>query len=72
MRILLTTAVLLVSCSYSVTNDYIDFLKVNGISYIGVDYFGGGVLLRGIYVVGAFRSAMQELVAAAPTPESSR
>ena len=42
MRALLVASLLLVSCSYSVTNDYIDFVKANGISYIGVDYFSGG------------------------------
>jgi hypothetical protein len=42
MRLLLATTVLVVSCTYSVTNDYIDFVKADGISYIGVDYFGGG------------------------------
>ena len=42
MRALLVASLLLVSCSYSVTNDYIDFVKANGISYIGVDHFSGG------------------------------
>src|SRR2546423_6641125 len=42
MRALLIASLVLVSCSYSVTNDYIDFVKADGISYIGVDYFGGG------------------------------
>ena len=42
MRALLVASLLLVSCSYSVTNDYIDFVKASGISYIGVDYFSGG------------------------------
>ena len=35
----LITALLLVSCTYSVTNDYIDFVQANGISYVAVDYF---------------------------------
>ena len=43
MRVLLAAALLLASCSYSVTNDYIDFVKVNGISYVGADYFGRGL-----------------------------
>src|SRR5207302_1714122 len=42
MRLLLAVSLLLVSCSYSITNDYIDFVKANGIEYISVDYFGGG------------------------------
>jgi len=42
MRMCLVAALLLVSCSYSVTNDYIDFVKANGISYIAVDHFGAG------------------------------
>jgi hypothetical protein len=42
MRRLLAAALLLVSCSYSVTNDYIDFVKANGINYMAVDYFSGG------------------------------
>ncbi|HEY8823570.1 MAG TPA: hypothetical protein VIP07_01670 [Candidatus Limnocylindria bacterium] len=41
MRLLLTGALLLVSC-YSVTNDYIDFVQANGINYVGVNYFSGG------------------------------
>lgn len=42
MRLLLAGALLLVSCTYSVTNDYIDFVKAGGVTYIGVDYFRGG------------------------------
>jgi hypothetical protein len=41
MRLMLATAILLVSCTYSVTNDYIDFVKADGIDYVGVHYFGG-------------------------------
>jgi hypothetical protein len=42
MRLLLAASLLLVSCSYSETSDYIDFVKANGISYVGVAYFSGG------------------------------
>src|SRR5438094_10463781 len=42
MRVLLAVSLLRVSCSYSITNDYIDFVKANGVEYISVDYFGGG------------------------------
>jgi hypothetical protein len=41
MRLLLAASLLLVSC-YSVSVDYVDFVKANGISYIGVDYFNSG------------------------------
>ena len=43
MRVVLAAALLLVSCSHSVTNDYIDFVKTGGISYVGVNYFSGGI-----------------------------
>jgi hypothetical protein len=43
MRVLVAAALLLVSCGYSVTNDYIDFVKTSGISYVGVNYFNGGI-----------------------------
>jgi hypothetical protein len=46
MRALLAAALLLASCSYAVTNDYIDFVKANGISYVGAEYFGGRALGR--------------------------
>ena len=42
MRLLLATAILLLSCTYSVTNDYIDFVKADGVTYVGVNYFNGG------------------------------
>ena len=43
MRVLFAAALLLVSCSCSGTNDYIDFVKAGGISYVGVNYFNGGI-----------------------------
>jgi hypothetical protein len=43
MRVLLAVALLVISCSYSTTNDYIDFVKANGIDYVGADYFGGRI-----------------------------
>jgi hypothetical protein len=48
MRLLLAAALLLVSCSYSETSDYIDFVKANGISYVSVDYFGGAGVGRAV------------------------
>jgi hypothetical protein len=42
MRLLLAASLLLVSCNYSVSVDYVDFLQANGISYLSVDYFSGG------------------------------
>jgi hypothetical protein len=43
MRLLVAASLLLVSCFSSMHVDYIDFVKANGISYIGVDYFNGGL-----------------------------
>jgi hypothetical protein len=42
MRLLLAASLLLVSCFPTTHIDYIDFVKANGITYVGVNYFGGG------------------------------
>lgn len=43
MRVLLAAALLLVSCGYPTHRDYVDFVKANGITYIGADYFGARI-----------------------------
>jgi hypothetical protein len=68
MRMLLVAALLVVSCSYSVTNDYIDFVKANGISYVAVDYFGGGTGIGRTLVeadLGAERFRVKQMLSGA-------
>jgi hypothetical protein len=42
MRLLLVASLLLASCFSTTHVDYIDFVKANGITYVGVDYFNVG------------------------------